>query len=223
MDQYILSLSYGKDSLACLGAIDKLGLPLDRIIHAEVWATDTIPADLPPMVEFKKKADAIIKYRWGIEVEHVYATCRGGCGLMNAPSTNSTNVENTLDSSEDSPCSAARGVRTDLKETSLTDVQKLTYEKIFYRVRSLNGGGSAIYGFPMVKGVWCNSYLKRSVLPKSRALRHGGASIAPGNSRGQLLRIPDFSTSGKLVYSAQDQSFPTAPGHKARVQISYSI
>lgn len=78
MDQYILSLSYGKDSLACLGAIDKLGLPLDRIIHAEVWATDTIPADLPPMVEFKKKADAIIKYRWGIEVEHVYATCRGG-------------------------------------------------------------------------------------------------------------------------------------------------
>lgn len=78
MDQYVLSLSYGKDSLACLGAIDKLGLPLDRIIHAEVWATDTIPADLPPMVDFKKKADDIIKYRWGIEVEHVYATYRGG-------------------------------------------------------------------------------------------------------------------------------------------------
>lgn len=41
------------------------------IVHAEVWATDTIPADLPPMVEFKAKADAIIKERWGIEVEHV--------------------------------------------------------------------------------------------------------------------------------------------------------
>ena len=65
--EHILSLSYGKDSLACLGAIEELGLPLDRIIHAEVWATDTIPADLPPMVEFKKKADAIIKERWGIE------------------------------------------------------------------------------------------------------------------------------------------------------------
>lgn len=49
--KHILSLSYGKDSLACLGAIEKLGWPLDRIIHAEVWATDTIPADLPPMVE----------------------------------------------------------------------------------------------------------------------------------------------------------------------------
>lgn len=69
--EHILSLSYGKDSLACLGAIEQLGWPLDRIVHAEVWATDTIPADLPPMVEFKEKADAIIKERWGIEVEHV--------------------------------------------------------------------------------------------------------------------------------------------------------
>lgn len=40
-------------------------------MHAEVLATDTIPADLPPMVEFKAKADAIIKERWGIEVEHI--------------------------------------------------------------------------------------------------------------------------------------------------------
>lgn len=70
---HILSLSYGKDSLACLGAIEQLGWPLDRIVHAEVWATDTIPADLPPMVEFKVKADKIIKERWGIEVEHARA------------------------------------------------------------------------------------------------------------------------------------------------------
>lgn len=69
--EYILSLSYGKDSLACLGAIEKLGWPLDRIVHAEVWATDTIPADLPPMVEFKAKADKIIMERYGIQVEHV--------------------------------------------------------------------------------------------------------------------------------------------------------
>ncbi len=69
--EYILSLSYGKDSLACLGAIEELGWPLDRIVHAEVWATDTISADLPPMVEFKAKTDAIIKERWGIEVEHI--------------------------------------------------------------------------------------------------------------------------------------------------------
>lgn len=72
--QYVLSLSYGKDSLACLGAIEELGWPLDRIIHAEVWATDTIPADLPLMVAFKAEADRIIKERFGIEVEHYSAT-----------------------------------------------------------------------------------------------------------------------------------------------------
>lgn len=75
--EYILSLSYGKDSIACLEAIRLLGYPLDRIVHAEVWATDTIPADLPPMVEFKKKADKIILERYGIQVEHICAM-RGG-------------------------------------------------------------------------------------------------------------------------------------------------
>lgn len=68
---HILSISYGKDSLACLGAIEQLGWPLDRIVHAEVWATETILADLPEMVEFKKKADKIIETRYGIKVEHV--------------------------------------------------------------------------------------------------------------------------------------------------------
>lgn len=68
--EHILSLSYGKDSMACFGACEVLGWPIDRVVTAEVWATDTIPADLPPMVEFKAKADKIIKERWGIEVEH---------------------------------------------------------------------------------------------------------------------------------------------------------
>lgn len=72
--QYVLSISYGKDSLGCLGAIEQLGLPLDRIIHAEMFATDTISADYPEIVEFKKHADAIIKERWGIEVEHIRST-----------------------------------------------------------------------------------------------------------------------------------------------------
>lgn len=71
MPEHILSLSYGKDSMACFGACELLGWPIDRVVTAEVWATDTIPADLPPMVEFKAKADKIIKERWGIEVEHV--------------------------------------------------------------------------------------------------------------------------------------------------------
>lgn len=69
--EHILSLSYGKDSMACFGACELLGWPIDGVVTAEVWATDTIPADLPPMVEFKAHADRIIKERWGIQVEHI--------------------------------------------------------------------------------------------------------------------------------------------------------
>ena len=114
-----LCISYGKDSLACLRAIELLGWKLKRIVHAEVWATDTIPADLPPMVEFKKKADKIIKERWGIEVEHFRAD--------------------------------------------------VTYEEQFYRVRfNKRINGNQIYGFPIVRGAWCNSKLKMAAIAKCK-------------------------------------------------------
>ena len=59
--EYIASLSYGKDSIAMLEVIKQHDLPLDRIVHVEIMATPTIHADLPPMLEFKSKADKIIK------------------------------------------------------------------------------------------------------------------------------------------------------------------
>lgn len=71
MADHVLSLSYGKDSIACLGAIKELGLPLDRIVTCDVMATKDIYADLPPMVEFKSYADNIIKSRFGYTVEHI--------------------------------------------------------------------------------------------------------------------------------------------------------
>lgn len=71
--QYVLSLSYGKDSLACLGAIAELGWPLHRIVHCEIWATREINADLPPMIQFKDRADEIIYQMTGITVERVRA------------------------------------------------------------------------------------------------------------------------------------------------------
>lgn len=121
---YVLALSYGKDSLACQGAIEQLGWPLDRIIHAEVWATNTIPADPPPMIEFKKKADAIIKERYGIEVEHVCAE---------------------------------------------RERERECFERMFYSVRfSKKRGSSCIYGWPMVKGPWCNDRLKVKPLKLSK-------------------------------------------------------
>ena len=56
-----------------LEIIKQHNMPLDRIVHVEIMATDTIPADLPPMVEFKDKADRVIKERYGIEVERLRA------------------------------------------------------------------------------------------------------------------------------------------------------
>lgn len=182
--QYVLSLSYGKDSIACLAAIEQLGLPLDRIVHAEVWATDTIPADLPPMVEFKKKADAIIKDRWGIEVEHICAMRGGNARTTKECSTECLNEESLSEQSKVSPSNKEVGARN-----SNLNQQKLTYQDIFYRpinkprTKVIGGGDSKqrvsrcrevhgatdtskrvsstrIYGFPMRRGQWCNSELK---------------------------------------------------------------
>lgn len=162
---YILSLSYGKDSLACLGAIKELGYPLDRIIHAEVWATDTIPADLPPMVEFKKKADEIIKQTYGLEVEHICATSRERereSPTKNS-STQSTNHEEPTRSTPvictDSQEQSVLGVTADLKSKPFL---KVTYERLFYQMpqRKTNRRLQGTYrGFPIsaVRGNWCTA------------------------------------------------------------------
>lgn len=75
---YIASLSYGKDSLKMLDVIKTRGLPLDRIITFDVWATDTILAEFPEVTEFKKRMDGYIKEKYGIEVEHFCATDKNG-------------------------------------------------------------------------------------------------------------------------------------------------
>lgn len=160
MPEHILSLSYGKDSLACLGAIKHLGLPLDRIVHAEVWATDTIPADLPLMVEFKKHADKIIKQRYGIEVEHICALKAHGRAEAskhtNQCSITSCRAENDAEKSMDFLLiTSERGARSS---------SKLTYEDVFYRVLQKGKTPGRIYGFPMKKGAWCQDRLKGSLI-----------------------------------------------------------
>lgn len=64
-----------------LEVIHRLGYPLDGVIHAELWATDTIPAELPEMVNFKSKADAFIRDHYGLSVRHVHALDKDGAKL----------------------------------------------------------------------------------------------------------------------------------------------
>ena len=144
--EYVLSLSYGKDSIACLFAIEQLGLPLDRIVHVEVWATDDIHADLPPMVEFKDKADRMIKDRWGIDVEHLCAT-RGGERLTYEKLF--YHIPNRK-----SPRDGLKKKKTGLKMEQYTDSRS----QLEVGAKNLKTG--TILGFPMLKGQWCNSNLK---------------------------------------------------------------
>lgn len=76
--EYIARISYGKDSLKMLDVIHSRGLPLDRITTTDVWATDTIPANLPPMQEFKDRMDQRIWDMYRIQVEHLCATNKDG-------------------------------------------------------------------------------------------------------------------------------------------------
>lgn len=191
---YTLSLSYGKDSLACLGAIEKLGLPLDRIVHAEVWATETIPADLPPMVEFKKKADKIIKERYGIEVEHVWATKKvaNGGGVLSYDSVfrTTTNTKEYGEHIYGFPKRSGAWCVGLLKQNLLTEANLRRYFLSRDKEETRGGHGtltdsrygnvngattcsksmpSTIYGFPYASfmGGWCRE-LKNTAIKNLR-------------------------------------------------------
>lgn len=162
--EYILSLSYGKDSLACLEAIKQLGYPLDRIVHAEVWATDTISADLPPMVEFKKHADKIILDRYGIEVEHICAMTGGRerereREQLSSEYSTGDYIQKNINENKYMGFQWSRepGVIQGLKRQP--SIQKITYEKIFYHTpkRKPTSQRKGIYGFPIsaIRGNWC--------------------------------------------------------------------
>lgn len=192
MKQYVASLSYGKDSLAMLHVItDVLHWQLDRIITADVWATDTIPADLPPMVEFKEKADRIIKERWGIEVEHVCAMRSfqkplNVGGVQNAHTKtrctkkflkNDTKPDSVITKEKPhitkkeisgylgSHLHSEHGATAISRSAHLTKSEKITYESLFYRVITKNTKNKGrIWGFPFPNGAWCNSGLKMKAI-----------------------------------------------------------
>lgn len=76
--EYIARVSLGKDSLKMLDVIHTRGLPLDRITTTDVWATDTIPAWLPPTQAFRDRMDQWIWERYNIELEHLCARNKDG-------------------------------------------------------------------------------------------------------------------------------------------------
>lgn len=179
MTEYVLSLSYGKDSLACLFAIKLLGWPLHRIVHAEVWATDDIPADLPPMVEFKAKADKIIKELFGIEVEHLCAMRNGEKltyeKLFYHIPKRKIEVGYEQGSPAGFPYTKGAWCNDRLKTNSLDAIARdgggdhrfpIPAGSMVQHQTQSPSNAVHILGFPIIRGNWCNSDLKRRVFPK---------------------------------------------------------
>lgn len=71
--KYIASLSFGKDSLAQIILIRKLGLPLDEVIYCDVRYTPDVSGEMPEMAEFIPKAEIILKKEFGVTVRHLTA------------------------------------------------------------------------------------------------------------------------------------------------------
>lgn len=235
---YVLSLSYGKDSLACLEAIRQLGYPLDRIVHAEVWFDQDTPADLPPMVEFKKRADEIILQRYGIKVEHVCAHKRSQIGKVERerereaddPSTDvPTAISSTRTTGAESETEQCTDFRTQKEggAIALNTEDKLTYVDIFYRTikprkaKVTRGGVLAdartMYGFASRRANWCNGLLKAGILDRALSTASPDYRKSKGfygvqeNSRStHYIRIPNRQR--ELVYKQpQKADFRTSP------------
>lgn len=71
--KYILSLSFGKDSMAMLIEVIKRKLPLDYVIFCDIKFDDKISGEHPLMAEWIPTAEKILKDKFGVVVIHLTA------------------------------------------------------------------------------------------------------------------------------------------------------
>lgn len=71
--EHIARISFGKDSLKMLNVIITRGLPLDRVTTTDVWATDTIRAELPDVLVAKERIEEKLWQMYRLEVDHLCA------------------------------------------------------------------------------------------------------------------------------------------------------
>ena len=76
--KHIARISEGKDSLKMLDVIITRGLPLDGVTTTDVWATDTIRAELPDVLIAKERIEEKLWQMYRIEVEHLCARNKDG-------------------------------------------------------------------------------------------------------------------------------------------------
>lgn len=76
--EHIARISMGKDSLKMLDVIITRGLPLDGVTTTDVWATDTVRAELPKVLEAKERIEEKLWQMYRIEVDHLCARNKDG-------------------------------------------------------------------------------------------------------------------------------------------------
>jgi len=151
-----------------LEVIKSRGLPLDRITTTDVWATDTISANLPPMEEFKARMDQRIWDLYRIEVEHLCARNPDGSKrtyeqmFYHVPVRKSGGVQQKCDpriSCTRSPL-VSISPQAECQDTNCRDLSRDSQESQQPTgVKNSKFVGSAIKGFPLSRkgnGVkWC--------------------------------------------------------------------
>ena len=208
-----------------LRAIQLMGWPLDMICSVDIWFDENTPAELPPMVAFKDEYDRKVLEQFGVPVTRLCATkrererdCR--TAACSSPPSTPTSTDGT---SRDSQTQTMRGANS-LKTNLTGDIplrQKLTYCDIFYRkiTSRRERERERIYGYPIVRGQWCNSFLKREAISDFQIR---GVCGATENSKERRVRIPDSNGSRKLVYPTQTLPSPRCPRTRGRKQISFT-
>jgi hypothetical protein len=202
MPQYIARISYGKDSLKMLDVIHTRGLPLDRITTTDVWATDTIPANLPPMQEFKDRMDQRIWDMYRIQVEHLCA--------MNKYGTKKTYEQMFY--------------HVPVRRSQSGQVER---ERERERLRP-----GSILGFPDLWNPWCQAGLKRNSKPQSAGddywvpTKHWIQLLPEAQDCAEIRdsqhRYPHGAENSRSTMSKRPPSPRSAP-RGARKEISWSI
>lgn len=169
MPEYIARISYGKDSLKMLEVIKSRGLPLDRITTTDVWATDTISANLPSMDEFKARMDQRIWDMYHIEVEHLCARNKDGTkrtyGQMfyHVPNrrSQSVQVERRAPATAQSKGSPVFGIPSNRPQAICQITKYRAASRDFRELSESNGVKSSRWtwcrnqGFPAQISPWC--------------------------------------------------------------------
>jgi hypothetical protein len=204
--EYIARISYGKDSLKMLDVIITRGLPLDRVTTTDVWATDTVRAELPLVLEAKERIEEKLWQMYRINVEHLCARNPDGSKrtyeqmFYHIPVRRSKSVQVERERDGIRPGSilgfpdlwnpwCQAGLKRNARTPPAGNNYRIpTKHRIQLVPETQNSVGGEIKGFPLHTGVtWCQ---KLKVRPSESRVFLPQYPLGAENSRSIKLKLP---------------------------------